>query len=485
MFAAPPPKTRTESLLAAAIVAPYAADASQRRHWEAGLERHRHALSRVEKTTDQRQPVTATDASLHRAWERSRAFASDETHRHIGSENRKLMGSLVEIVQKPSAITKMIDAEHRPVIPKRGMEAERRRQKELERENKLLVKRLLSVRSGFNRKSDERDYERHQRNVERMKKISAPAPPRVVRQPRIAAPQPPSQPPLAGGRMEAPRWGSDQQALSSAASTVMEEVVSQAAMRASRSASRTLPPLPRNLAASRSLPALSSSVVDRAPPRAMAATIEASVLLGEEEAKEEADEWIDGGRLAMSSSPLSRGSARSLKALSPAARAQTVQSTSACSSNWPRSARTVATGLGEEDSFSAPGSAPGTPELAAKVVSSLVIQPPHSPSVPSSSPRPSPTAAALLASPSLPRLGEEEGSEEVETKEERARTEEDEEEALEEVLKREEVDTREEKARTEDEDEDEEVVNEDEVSQEALEESSGSEVGDDDGGGPT
>lgn len=221
-----PPPLKPVHLFSA--VAPYEADVSQRKLWEMRQLKHREALAQVCKLTDQAEPVTSTDMSLRRARERSRAFAADELHRHIGVENRKLMCQLSEIVQKPSQISKLIDAEHRALIPKRGVEAERKRQREIAYENQMLVKRLLSVRTSFDRKGNEKDFSRHCRDVERMKKISAPLPLHT------------------------------KQLKPALSSSGLGQLVVPVVHNITR-CSRTLPPLPQGLAlqASQSLPALS------------------------------------------------------------------------------------------------------------------------------------------------------------------------------------------------------------------------------------
>merc|ERR1719436_949665 len=68
-------------------------------------------------------------------------------------------------------------SKERTKVPKRGVEAERRRSKAIARENELLVKRLLSVKTSFDRKGDEKDFQRHQRDKERMGKVRGPPPP--------------------------------------------------------------------------------------------------------------------------------------------------------------------------------------------------------------------------------------------------------------------------------------------------------------------
>lgn len=171
MFAPPEPRTSAARILANAIVAPYAADASQRIMWEMGLDKHKHALDLVTTCTDQSEPPSFADESLQLGRERSRAFAADLACRQIGQENKRLIGTLAEIIEKPSNITRMIEQTGRRQVPPRGLEADRRRRREVQRENELLVKRLLAVRPSFNRTRDERDYQRHRRDVERIKKV--------------------------------------------------------------------------------------------------------------------------------------------------------------------------------------------------------------------------------------------------------------------------------------------------------------------------
>mmetsp|Transcript_64071 Transcript_64071/g.134708 ORF Transcript_64071/g.134708 Transcript_64071/m.134708 type:complete len:477 (-) Transcript_64071:22-1452(-) len=250
MFVPPEPKTSTEKILAGTIVPLYCANASQRALWEIGHQRHQKALSEVVKLTDQEEPDSSADVSLQMGWQRSKAFKEDEVQRRIGAENQKLLGSLAEIVQQPGSISKLAQAP-RPKIPQRGREAEMKRLKDVTRENQLLVKRLLNVKTSFNRQVEERDYARHRRNVERLKKVPPPAP----RQDAKARPKQ-----LAPMAAKALPSSASAAALTSGSREAPPAAGSSAAAAAAASR-RTLPPLPKQLGVSRSTPAIGNSLL--------------------------------------------------------------------------------------------------------------------------------------------------------------------------------------------------------------------------------
>lgn len=247
MFVQPQPQRKTTGTFQH-VVAPYEANASQRNHWEKIQRTHRDAMAKVPKLTDQSTPATATDASWHRARDRSRAFAQDKVLKHIDQENRRLIGNLAKVVTKPSEVSRMIDGEKRPQVPQRGLEAERKKKREVAFENQMLVKRLLSVRSGFDRKSEEKDFARHRRTLDLMRKIPPPGAQRQLQKSSTS----PSLPRLNTGASTATsnNFGQTTQQLPLASSPGGSPGGSPAA--ASRPA-RTLPPMSRT---AQSLPAL-------------------------------------------------------------------------------------------------------------------------------------------------------------------------------------------------------------------------------------
>mmetsp|Transcript_54502 Transcript_54502/g.158335 ORF Transcript_54502/g.158335 Transcript_54502/m.158335 type:complete len:438 (-) Transcript_54502:276-1589(-) len=246
-FVPPPLHVPRSKLLQDGVVAPYAADANQLKIWQKQQVKHQKALEHVPKLTDQSTPIVAVDTSLISAKERSRAFAADAVSKHVASENRRLIGHLSDIEHRPNAFSQM--AKERPKVPKRGVEAERRRNREIARENEFLVKRLLSVKTSFNRKEDEKDYKRHRRDIERLGKIKGPPPPiRSVSSGTLARPPPPQ---LFGATPPAP--------LAASAPVAALAIGSDALLRRSRAPpSRTLPPLPKAVSASRSMPSLTA-----------------------------------------------------------------------------------------------------------------------------------------------------------------------------------------------------------------------------------
>lgn len=389
MFAPQEPKYCPDRFLAATVVPHYCATASQKALWELGHQRHHKALATVVKTTDQSEPATNCDVSLHLGRQRSKAFQEDLHHRQIGIENKKLIGSLAKIVQQPSNIARFAQ-QPRPQVPQRGRENERRKQKELTRDNEMLVKRLLNVKTSFNRQGDERDYTRHRRNLERMKKISEP-PPCGVRQPRaLALPGQKDRP------MALPRDARLQalQSSRSSSSTAASEEVRTFACRATR---RTLPPLPKNLFGSRSMPAL-MCVIDgdsSVPPLPAIRSATASFNMWESREGSFADQ-------------IQRGSPHSTTSAAASERRQlgpstSIHSSTCYSSIWPRSPRSMDMETADEDcGFGCDRQAedvvspPDTPALARSIVAGSL--PPMSPS-PSS---PATVAESSASSPSSP-----------------------------------------------------------------------------------
>mmetsp|Transcript_42954 Transcript_42954/g.79844 ORF Transcript_42954/g.79844 Transcript_42954/m.79844 type:complete len:499 (-) Transcript_42954:110-1606(-) len=169
----------------AAAVAPYAADPQNLYQWQEGQRRHRERLASVPKLTDQSEPPTLVDASLHRGRERSRVFHENERHREVGKENIKLMGALRNIAQKQCMTLKRVETD--PWLPRVPVSSNKDfyrklKQKALDAENEAMAKRLLKVKTTFDRKGDERQFQRHKRAVWDMKKV--PPPPHVAKRER-------------------------------------------------------------------------------------------------------------------------------------------------------------------------------------------------------------------------------------------------------------------------------------------------------------
>lgn len=200
MFGPPAPKVPPVNT----VVAPYAADASQLKLWELKQQRHRIALAAIPKAgslTDQREPLSTGPLSLQKAREKARLFAVEEARRHIGEGNKVLMGHLAEIVQKPSMVCQMIEnaPPRLPPIVTRHEQLRRRQQKALDEENEALTRRLQRVRGTINRSSNEKEYQRHLRDVERMKKVNSPNPRRQKSMPLLPKLLRPSESPGADG----------------------------------------------------------------------------------------------------------------------------------------------------------------------------------------------------------------------------------------------------------------------------------------------
>lgn len=162
-----------------AAVAPHAADPSNKHDWDANQRALRRRLAATSKLTDQSEPSTLVDTSLHRGRERSRAFQENERHREVGKENRKLMGALKDIAQKPCVTLRRVETD--PWLPRIPVASNKefyrkKRQQALDAENEAIVKRLLKIQTTFDRKADEREYKRHKQAVRDMKKVPPPPP---------------------------------------------------------------------------------------------------------------------------------------------------------------------------------------------------------------------------------------------------------------------------------------------------------------------
>jgi hypothetical protein len=164
-----------------AAVPPYSADPTNKNQWEIEQKRHQHRLSRLRKepkAIDQKQPDSFVDVSLHRGRERSRAQVEQTWHEHVGQQNRKLLGALHEIAKKPCVTLRRIESEPGilpPITTGPNMDAVRRRkQQAIALENEKIVKRLLNIKTTFDRKKDEKQYTRHKRAVQDMAKVPPP-----------------------------------------------------------------------------------------------------------------------------------------------------------------------------------------------------------------------------------------------------------------------------------------------------------------------
>merc|ERR1719209_2769661 len=107
-FGPPPPRqTRGGVLQATRCPAPYLAQPAQQIPWEREQKRLCCALKRVSKTVDQSEPAAMADVSMHKARERLRVRACEESCRIIGIQNKRLMGNLHAISKQPSTVSKL------------------------------------------------------------------------------------------------------------------------------------------------------------------------------------------------------------------------------------------------------------------------------------------------------------------------------------------------------------------------------------------
>jgi len=157
--------------------------------WELGMKAHQRAMGEVHKVTDQSAPEGFHDVSLKKARERARNFILDQQRKQIEDENMALLGHIVEIVEKPSVTSKLIEEVPQP--PKKKVQRHevlrKRMQSHIQRENEAMVRRLATVKSCMNLKGYEKDYQRHKDNVVRLQNVTeldAPGPPPRKKRPR-------------------------------------------------------------------------------------------------------------------------------------------------------------------------------------------------------------------------------------------------------------------------------------------------------------
>lgn len=185
------------------VVAPYVSDADTRKKlWELGMRHHLKALEGVTAVTDQSDPG-ASMAPVHRARERARDFVRSEMRRDIVDGNKQLVSRLKEIVKKPSAVSPPTVPHHnaRSAMLSRDRQL---KQKNIQNENKFLVRRILSVKSSLDISGLEKDYWRHRKDVSRLQQIPLPKLPPLETKPsrprkqRLEAEPLPARTPSAG-----------------------------------------------------------------------------------------------------------------------------------------------------------------------------------------------------------------------------------------------------------------------------------------------
>jgi hypothetical protein len=149
--------------------------------WEMEQQKHQKKLAAVARAApliDQREPMTHVNNSLLRGRERSKAYIEHMKQQHTDKGNRRLLGALGDISKKQSIVLKRVETEPwvlPPLTCTSSKAADRRRkQKALAMENEQLVKRLLAIRTTFDRKTEEKQFLRHKKAVEDMRKVPPP-----------------------------------------------------------------------------------------------------------------------------------------------------------------------------------------------------------------------------------------------------------------------------------------------------------------------
>lgn len=180
-----------------AVEDPSVARIDERHEWEYGQQQHQAALRNARSTIDQSVP-TCVDPAVQRVQAQTRRFHEDLKRAEIGRENRKLVEKLTSIsrgygrVRDPRAPPPMEPGRSKmstsSLQPSASTEKMRVKQWAIDQENASLVRRIISVKSCFDRKADSRDFEKHGRAVYNLQRYTDPR--------QVPPPQPRSLPPI-------------------------------------------------------------------------------------------------------------------------------------------------------------------------------------------------------------------------------------------------------------------------------------------------
>lgn len=194
--------------------APYSAHLNERKEWEYNQQKHQEALrpENVKGLVDRKKPKSI-DPPVQSIQARTRRFQEDWKKAEIGRENRKLVDKLNSIAKThgscgpplpltggvPSAAVALLGSAGRTMRPSatagmpptgeqrsRSLNDNYRRkvQRGIDQDNAGLVRRILSVKSTFNPRDDEKHFQRHKRAVNLLQRL----PDKSKRNPRSLPP---------------------------------------------------------------------------------------------------------------------------------------------------------------------------------------------------------------------------------------------------------------------------------------------------------
>lgn len=182
---------------------PCLATLDDKHEWEYGQQKHQAALKGIKGIVDQSVPRSIDEKRLD-VQARTRRFCDDQRRAEIGRENRKLVEKLASISRgtagsdprapPPSSATAPLPAAPtrvgggpRPSAalsssgslisegagrPKSLNDAQRRKtQRSIGQENASLLRRILAVKTTFDKRAETRDFQRHQRTVQLLQRL--------------------------------------------------------------------------------------------------------------------------------------------------------------------------------------------------------------------------------------------------------------------------------------------------------------------------
>lgn len=177
--------------------APHLARLDENYEWGYGQHKHQESLKNIRGLVDQSAPKTR-DPVTQRAQASTRKFCEDQKRAEIGRENRKLVDRLSTIArgttdrgdprgpppssslvgnalrgrQRPSAV-EAANAHNAALAAPGSLNSQFRRktQRHIDQDNAALVRRILAVKSTFDRKEEAKHYKRHERAVHLLQRL--------------------------------------------------------------------------------------------------------------------------------------------------------------------------------------------------------------------------------------------------------------------------------------------------------------------------
>lgn len=173
---------------------PYSAVTSSRKLWEYHLDRHHSHVVQANAVVDHFAPK-CQDPRMQRVQESSRRFHVNERQAEIGRENRKLVDRLASISTRncgggcggpPPGASR---SSSQPPIANNNLHEPLRRRisKGIQHDNEQLVKRILAVKPSMNIRGMERDFKKHAKYSQNLRRMPE-SPPRRGRKPRSLPP---------------------------------------------------------------------------------------------------------------------------------------------------------------------------------------------------------------------------------------------------------------------------------------------------------